>query len=259
LPAGALPDGRMAEGAGEVARAWLAEPTDRYDHAVLGDAIEAASLVVERKDRRRDTVRLSADAVFEDIEPRITDLGGGDGDKIVVVKSYLDRGSALAVVGERDGRFDIIAETPPAGAPRRWLNPAGIADFDGDGTVDIALVRMPHVLGRLELWSWRDKTLKKSHELDDTANHVIGSRALRLSAVADFDGDGRPDLAIPSFDRRTLRIIGFAPAPREIARISLPARATTDFAPINDAAGHPAILLGLDNGALVVARRANAR
>ncbi len=86
-----------------------------------------------------------------------------------------------------------------------------------------------------------------------------GSRALRLSAVADFDGDGRADLAIPSFDRRTLRIIGFTPAPHEIVRIALPARAATDFAVINDAAGHPAILLGLDNGALVVARRAGSR
>lgn len=258
-PAGALPGARMAEGSREVARAWLAEPTDRYGHGVLGDTIEAASLVVERKDRRRDTIRLPADAVFEDREPRIADLGGGDGDKIVVVKSYLDRGSALAVVGERDGRFDVIAETPPAGAPHRWLNPAGIVDFDGDGTIDIALVRMPHVLGRLELWSWRGETLKKSHELADTANHVAGSRALRLSAVADFDGDGRADLAIPSFDRRTLRIIGFRPAPHEIVRIALPARAATDFAVINDAAGHPAILLGLDNGALVVARRAGSR
>jgi hypothetical protein len=256
LPEGALPDGRIAEGRRDIARAWLADPTGRYDHGVLGDAIEAGTVVIERRDRRRETVTLSPDAVFEDLQPRIANLGGDGGDKIVVVKSYLKRGSALAVIGERDGRFAVIAETPPIGAPHRWLNPAGIADFDGDGATDIALVRMPHALGRLELWSWRNGNLEKAAEVADVANHFIGSRALRMSAVADFDGDGHPDLAVPSFNRRELRIIGFAPKARDIARIALPARAATDFAPMKDKDGQPAVLLGLENGALVVARLA---
>ena len=256
-PPNALPDGRIAEGSGDIARVWLAEPTGRYDHGVLGDAIEAGSLVVQRRDGRRDLVELPADAVFEDLRPRIADLGDG-GSKIVVVKSYLARGSALAVIGERNGKFEVVAETPPIGTPHRWLNPAGIADFNGDGTIDIAVVKMPHALGLLELWSWRDGALHKTLEFDGVANHVIGSRALQMSAVADFDGDGRPDLAIPSFDRRELRLIGFAPEVRDIARISLPSRAATDFALIKDANGHPAVLLGLENGALVLARTASA-
>ena len=119
------------------------------------------------------------------------------------------------------------------------------------------MVRMPHALGRLELWSWRDGALQKTLELSGVANHFIGSRALQMSAVADFDGDGHPDLAIPSFDRRELRIVAFAPKVRDVARIALPSRATTDSALIEDASGHPAVLLGLENGALVLARRAN--
>jgi hypothetical protein len=249
----ALPDATIAEGSREITRAWLADPTDRYDHGVLGDAIEAESLVIERRDGRRDTVRLSGDAVFEDLRPRIVKLGGSD--KVLAVKSYLARGSALAVIGERDGRFEIVAETPPIGAPHRWLNPAGIADFNGDGEANIALVRMPHAVGRLELWSWRDGALHKTLELGDVSNHVSGSRALRMSAVADFDGNGRPDLAISSFDRRRLRLIAFAPSVREIGSVALPSRAVTDFALMTDAAGHPAVLLGLENGALVLARR----
>lgn len=172
---------------------------------MLGDAIESGSLVVECRDGRRDVVKLESDALFEDLEPRIADLGGDE--RIAVVKSYLDHGSVLAVIGERDGRFEIFAETPPLGGPHRWLNPAGIADFDGDGRADIAVVQMPHAVRRLQLWSWCNGCMEKTVEVPDTANHVIGSRVLRISAVADFDGDGRPDLAIPSFDRRELRII----------------------------------------------------
>jgi hypothetical protein len=160
IPTDALPDGRIAAGKGGIARTWLAEPTARYGHGVLGDAIEAGALVVERRDGKRDIVRLGKDAVFEDLEPRVADLG--DGEKIVVVKSYLAAGAALAVIGERDGRFAILAETPPIGTPNRWLNPAGIADFSGEGAVEIALVRMPHALGRLELWRWSAGKLIKN-------------------------------------------------------------------------------------------------
>ena len=98
----------------------------------------------------------------------------GGAERIVVVKSYLDRGAAVAVVDPRSAT--IIAETPPIGHANAWLNPAGIADFNGDGVTDIATVRQPHVVGRLELWSFR-RQAQKTVEVADASNHVIGSRA----------------------------------------------------------------------------------
>ncbi len=177
------------------------------------------------------------------------------------MKSYLKRGSALAVIGERNAGFAILAETPPVGTPHRWLTPAGVADFDGDGRPDIALVRMPHAAGVLELWAWRDGSLTRTLEINDVSNHAIGSRVLRMSAVADFDGDGdgHADLAIPSFDRRELRLLAFTPMPRDIARIKLPARVTTEIALLRDSAGMPIVLAGLEHGAAVAVRKVPKR
>jgi hypothetical protein len=257
-PQGALPNGHIAIGTRDIARAWLAEPTTRYDHGILGGNIEAGSLVIEKRDGKRQIVRLNADAVFEDLQPRLADLDGYGHDKIIVVKSYLKRGSSLAVIAERNGKYDIVAETPPIGQPHAWLNPAGIGDFNGDGKTDIALVRMPHVLGILELWTWRDGRLRKTAELPDAANHIAGTRALNMSAAADFDDDGIVDLVLPSLDRSRLRIISFASKdskPREIASAALPDKAATNIGLVAVERGPPAVAVGLADGSLVVIRR----
>ncbi len=254
MPEGALPDGRVTTGTRDVARAWLGDPTDRYGHGVLGDRIEASSLVIEARDGKRHIVRLKNDAVFEDLEPRLADLDGDGHDEIVVVKSYLKQGSALAVIALRQGRYDIVAETTPLASPNRWLNPAGIGDFTGGGKIGIALVRQPHVIGELELWIWSDNRLRRIATLPGLTNHIIGSRALHMAAVADFDGNGVIDIALPSLDRGRLRIVSFAPA-RDIAEIALPSKAATNTAVIAMTSGPPALALGLSDGSLALVRR----
>jgi hypothetical protein len=255
LPDNALPDGRLVTGTHDIARVYLAEPTTRYDHGILGDKIEAGALVIQTRDGERHSVRLRHDAVFEDLEPRLADLNGDGHDEIVVVKSYLRHGSALAVIGERKGRYEILAETPPLGGPHRWLDPAGIADFSGDGKIDIALVRQPHVIGALELWSWHDGRLYKSAEMEGFANHIAGTRAIDMTVHADFDGDGVADLALPSLDRTALRIVSFKPHPREIAGVALPAKAVTNLGLIVGGNAPPRIALGLADGSLVLVSR----
>lgn len=243
-----LPDGLVARGTRNIAAAWFSGPTQRYRHFSFGTEHEADTLVVSTTDRRIFRLQLPGDSVFEDREPRLADVDGDGQDELIVVRSYLKTGAALAVVAVRPEGLAIVAETPPIGAPFKWLNPAGVADFDGDGQPDIALVRLPHLVGELEVWTLKNGTLVRTFTDDDVSNHAVGSRHFRLSAIADFDGDGISDLAIPSFDRRSLRLLAFRDGRvREIDRIALPAVAAENFE-IGRQAGRLAIRVGLNGG-----------
>lgn len=253
-PEGALPDGRIAVGSGDIARAWLAAPTDRYDHGILGDKLEAGALVIVRRDGAEQTLKLNPDSVFEDLKPRIVDLNGDGHDEVVLIKSSLTQGSSLAVIGLRKNRYEIVAETPALGAPHRWLDVAGIADFTGAGNKQIAIVRQPHVVGELQLWSYDGRRLSQLAAMPDAANHIAGTRAIDMAAVADFDGDGVADLAVPSLDRTRLRFIGFTPQAHEIGSTALPAAAATDMAVMAEG-GKAVAALGLADGTLVLVRR----
>ena len=190
-----LPDGKVARGTRNIAAAWFSDPTTRYRHFALGSEHEPETLVVSTSDRRVYRLKLPTDSVFEDREPRIADIKGDGQDEIIVVRSYLRQGAALAIIAVRGDGLEIIAETPPIGEHFRWLNPAGIADFDGDGLAD---------------------------------------------------------LAIPSFDRRSLRVLGFRNGRvREIDRIALPAGAAEDFELVQRH-GRTAVRVGLNGGRSVV-------
>ena len=244
---GAIADLRVARGAGTIAEAWLADATTRYRHFVLGSPYEAASLMVRLRDGRLLRLTLPDDSVFEDRQPRLADLDGDGIDEIVLVRSYLGRGAALAVIALRSEALSIVAETPPTGSLHTWLNPAGIADFDGDGRTDIAYVQMPHVLGLLRVWTLRPDGLVEIASMPDTSNHVMGSPHLGLSAVADFDGDGVADLAVPTKDRKYLRFLSFKGGARELGRKPLELAAQYDFG-LKHVSGVPFVDVGPAGG-----------
>lgn len=224
-----IPGGIVARATGDIVEAELIGATGRYRHFVLGSRYEASGLRVRIKGGRILELILPEDAVFEDRRPRIADLDGDKRNEIVLVISRQSTGSALAVIGVRDGGLKILAETTPNGAPQRWLNPAGIGHFLGNGRRQVALVRMPHAVGRLEFWDFDGSALTLHGSLEDTSNHRIGSDRTRLSTVI-ARGAGRTDLlALPSFDRRRLRIIEAVPQPHEIASVALEAPVVGDF------------------------------
>ena len=205
-----LPDGIVSQGTVDIAEAWLIGPTKRYGHGVLGDGIEASGLSARLRDGRILSYQLSNASVFEDRSVRLADLDDDGRDELIVVRSYLDAGAALTVFGHKPGveALRVVAETEPIGLPYRWLNPAAIADFDGDGRVEIALVVTPHIGGILKMYELRGRRLVEEWSRDGFSNHAMGSRIQAMAAVVDW-GKG-PVLYLPDAHRHGIRQVYFA-------------------------------------------------
>jgi hypothetical protein len=152
-----------------IARADLVDPTARYDHAVLGDALEWGGLRLVVGDRTV-IMTLPENRVFEDVEARLADLSGDGAPEVIVVETDLAKGASLAVYGP-EGK---IAATPFIGQPHRWLAPAGIADFDDDGRTEIAYVDRPHLLADLVFVRLEGDQLIETLRLPGLTNHRIG-------------------------------------------------------------------------------------
>ena len=69
---GSAPGGAVAQA---LTGASYAEPTTRYDHGVLGDAVEWGALRLSRAGAPDLLIRLPQTRVFEDLAPRLVDLG----------------------------------------------------------------------------------------------------------------------------------------------------------------------------------------
>jgi hypothetical protein len=206
-PPDPLPHSVAGRGRHDIAYAWLVAPTARYAHAVLGDDLEAAGLEVLLRDGRRLRHLLTTD-VFEDLLPRVQDLDQDGRDEILLVRSNDQVGARLSVWGVRDGRLQELAVGPAIGRGRRWLNPVGAADFDGDGRSEIAYVQTPHIGGVLRIVEYRHGEMPEEYRADGFSNHRIGETDLSsLHAIDDYDGDGIPDLKIMSADYRRYRIL----------------------------------------------------
>ncbi len=252
-----LPDGLVAtySGTGDIASAWYEAPTKRYGHAILGDGIEAGMLKVKTAVGQTLSLTLPKKYVFEDRYPRLADLDGDGTVEVVTIRSSTSKGGSVTVYGIESGALVQRATTGFIGRANRWLNVAGIASFLGGDKKQIAYVQTPHIGGTLFLYAYANGRLKRVGSIDGFSNHVIGSREMRLSAVADVNEDGRPELVLPSNNRRRLRIVSFGKkGPIQEAAISLPAR--IDKAIDQKGTGRALrFIVGLENGQIYEIRR----
>jgi hypothetical protein len=228
-----LPLSRVARGNRDIAVAWLAGPTDRYRHGVLGDDLEAMRLVVKTRSGKRLQVDLPPRRVFEDLEPRLADVDGNGRDEIIVVESDTKLGASLALYGIVDGQLKRIAATSFLGQPYRWLNPLGVGDFDGSGKLDIALVATPHIGGKLRIYRFENSNLSLFAEYPGISTHRMGSTELGLGRVV--SASPRDQLLVPDQARRVLMLLEWSSNQwLVVARAVLPGRLESSLTPTGD-------------------------
>lgn len=193
-----IPDSTIATASGKgIVSAKLTCATDRYAHGVLGDAIEAACLVVEDENNASYVIELPQSQVFEDLTPRIADIDGNGINDVVVVRSDWQGGAALAVYTIENKAAVELVSTPPIGNANRWLAPVGVADFNNDGRPDIAYVQTPHIGGILKVWSITNNGFEQIAQLRGFSNHAIGSTRVSTAKIVDHNDDGVMDIALP--------------------------------------------------------------
>lgn len=162
-----------AAAAETIVEARYDDPTDRYTHGILGDAIEWGTLVITTEDwshRVSYRIVLPQTRVFEDVAPRLVDLDLDGKPEVMVVETHQDQGAQLAIYNQT-GK---IAATPHIGTSFRWLAPIGAADLDGDGFVELAYIDRPHLAKTLRVWRYRDGALEPVADLHGLTNHRIG-------------------------------------------------------------------------------------
>ncbi len=158
-----------------IVAADLALPTARYDHGVLGDAMEWGAMDLTLGDGRRVRVTLPKTRVFEDVTARLADLDGDGRAEVVIVETDIARGAMLAVYDATGQR----AATAPIGQTHRWLAPAGIGDLDGDGRIELAYVDRPHLAHELVVVRLEGARLIEVARLAGLTNHQIGEAVIR--------------------------------------------------------------------------------
>ena len=188
--------------------ARFAEPTGRYPHNVLGDLPGFGALEVTLEGGAMLRLVLPEARVFEDIAPRLWDIDANGIAEIVVVESDQRLGARLTAWSARrglDGTHSLALRAAGEfiGTRFRWLAPAGIADFTGDGRPDIAYVEMPHLARRLVLVGLEGERFVPRAWLGGVSNHRIGEDFI-TGGVRDCGAFA--EIILPSADWR--RVMG---------------------------------------------------
>ena len=211
LKVNALPDARLiVDENGRIL--LLSDPSQRYDHGVLGDDLEAASItLIETKPEPRVALHIPIDepAVIEGIAPIWTDLNGDGEREIIITRSDAGQGAQLVVYDQTGVE---IAAGPAIGQGYRWRNQLGAAPFSAGETWGLVDVLTPHLTGVVEFYKMDGENLEIEAQISGYTSHVIGTRNLDMGLLGDFDGDHKIEALLPNQARTELAAVNWTEA-----------------------------------------------
>lgn len=207
LPLNALPDARIVISEGGLAAVYVAATDTRYVHGALGDDLEAAALIV--LDLNSGVVpviiELPGEQVFEGIAPLWADVTGDGVDDIVTTVSDGAEGARIHVYSAADGV--LLASGPSTGEGESWRHQLAWGPFGPAGENELVEVLTPHTEGVAGFYRYNGAGgLELVAQAPGYTSHVFGSRNLDMAVAGDFNGDGQPEIVLPSQDRT--RIVG---------------------------------------------------
>ena len=250
LAVDALPDARILMDEDQ-RLLLLTGPTDRYPHGVLGDRIEASAITLVETEptlRRVLTIPVPDGFVIEGIAPIWADVDGVPGREIVVTISNAEQGAQIVVFDESGNR---VASGPAIGRASRWRHQIASGPFGPDGETEVVDVLTPHIGGVVEFYRRQGDELRIVAQVRGYTSHIIGTRNLDMAAAADFDGDGRIELLLPSQSRTELGAIQRTQDGADVAwTISVGGRVVTNLAAVTLLDGTLAVGVGRDDGVL---------
>jgi hypothetical protein len=249
LTSRALPDG-IVTALGEEVFLVPTLPSQRYAHGVLGDPTEPRGVYLYRRDGSAAGRIVASDGAVFETRLAIAADTDADGHEEILLTEANRRVGARFVVYEPDGTRRAVGRANGRGF--RWKHLVGAGEIGPSGEREIVGVATPHIGGVVEYYRDRGERLEVVHQRPGYSSHAIGSPNLAMAAIADFTGDARPDLLVPSQNRRSLEVIArTADGSRVAARRDLSSEVTSNLF-VGSPSGTPFVVFGTADGSVVL-------
>lgn len=252
LKVDALPDARLLVDEKERI-ILLTGPTEKYDHGILGDNIEASSITIVdtiTKPNISTVISIPEGNVIEGIAPIWTDLDGDGSREIIVTLSNEEEGARLVVLDENG---DLLAEGRAAGSGYMWRHQIAVAPFGPDGEKRIADVLTPHIGGIVELYKWKGDELTITSSLSGYSSHLAGSANMDMAIAGNFDEDENTELLVPLQNYEELAVLEENNDGLQVVdELELDGRVNTNTAAVSYGYDRFAIGIGTDNNTLTI-------
>ena len=217
--------------------ALYSQATNRYNHAVIGDALEGNALTVlqwnddtQQVEFFRETTLVvddnndDDDTVFEGLGPMWADVDGDGHDDLITTVSNSQVGARLRIYRFSDSTsaaaakeddndttsvLEILAQAPAIGLGGRWLHQLAVGPLGPNGEQEIVEIRTPHIGGIVRYYRYQPSesqtgSLQLVASTTPFTSHDIRSRNLDRVVVGDFNGDGIPELVVQNQRKDTL-------------------------------------------------------